>query len=191
MKAFMVLIVSAVFMSSVSFADSENYFKKRDRENCLKTHSDIFCAAAANVEEFSRKVGDDQEIVTGKAKESLNIMKTSLKSRKIAELAKVHILLDEMEVISAKYEKTLPEAKAFLDFERYEIIMITYGYINETTGNVRLALAAAYKAFGKKEKAKQIYRDIIIRYTGHRYKSLVKEAEFGLEDLKEDKKKSK
>lgn len=36
-----------------------------------------------------------------------------------------------------------------------------------------------------KDQAKRLYRHIIIKYTGFYYKSYVKQAEFGLEDLKE------
>ena len=37
---------------------------------------------------------------------------------------------------------------------------------------------------GNKTVAKKMYRDVIVRFTGSKYKSQVKEAEFGLEDLK-------
>jgi hypothetical protein len=41
-----------------------------------------------------------------------------------------------------------------------------------------------YASNWNKAVAKQMYRDVIIRFTGSKYKSQVKEAEFGLEDLK-------
>jgi len=37
----------------------------------------------------------------------------------------------------------------------------------------------------KKDKAKEMYRNVITTYVGDAYRSYVKQAEFGLEDLKE------
>jgi hypothetical protein len=44
--------------------------------------------------------------------------------------------------------------------------------------------AKYYADKGNKTVAKKMYRDVIVRFTGSKYKSQVKEAEFGLEDLK-------
>jgi len=41
-----------------------------------------------------------------------------------------------------------------------------------------------YALLGDKINAKKLFRDVIVRFTGTNYKSQVKEAEFGLEDLK-------
>lgn len=38
---------------------------------------------------------------------------------------------------------------------------------------------------GHKERAKQLYREVITTYVGDSYRSYVRQAEFGLEDLKE------
>lgn len=52
-----------------------------------------------------------------------------------------------------------------------------------------LKVGKLYESFGEYDKAKEIYRSIIIRYTGDYWKSYVKQAEFALEDLKEKMKK--
>jgi thiaminase len=49
---------------------------------------------------------------------------------------------------------------------------------------MQLFVADYYADHGDKDRAKQLYRDIITTYTGEAYKSYVKKAEFGLEDLK-------
>jgi len=56
-----------------------------------------------------------------------------------------------------------------------------------TKNAIKMKLAAAKYAIeqGNKAVAKQQYRDIIITFTGPAYASYVKQAEFGLEDLKE------
>lgn len=41
-----------------------------------------------------------------------------------------------------------------------------------------------YAKLGEKDKAKEMYRKVIVIYTGTAYKSYVKKAEFALEDLK-------
>jgi hypothetical protein len=64
-----------------------------------------------------------------------------------------------------------------------------YGFCGATSDIAKAAqmkLAAAKYALeqGNKAVAKQQYRDIIITFTGPAYASYVKQAEFGLEDLK-------
>jgi hypothetical protein len=55
---------------------------------------------------------------------------------------------------------------------------------NQRSAEMDVFIANYYAKYGDKEKAKQLYRDIIVIYTGTAYKSYVKQAEFGLEDLK-------
>ncbi len=51
-----------------------------------------------------------------------------------------------------------------------------------------IVATAKYNAIkGNKSVAKKMFRDLIVRFTGINYKSQVKEAEFGLEDLNTDK----
>jgi hypothetical protein len=56
--------------------------------------------------------------------------------------------------------------------------------INRAAAEVELLAAKHFKDFGNKDVAKDIYRKIIVKYTGGAYKSHVKQAEFGLEDLR-------
>jgi len=50
--------------------------------------------------------------------------------------------------------------------------------------NTIVKTAKYYSDKGNKAVAKKMYRDVIVRFTGSKYKSQVKEAEFGLDDLK-------
>lgn len=49
----------------------------------------------------------------------------------------------------------------------------------------QIQFAASLAKSGDSEAAKEAYRNVIVNYTGLAYKSYVKRAEFGLEDIKE------
>ena len=51
--------------------------------------------------------------------------------------------------------------------------------------NAIVKTAKYYAGKGDKATAKRMYRDVIVRFTGLKYQSQVKEAEFGIEDLKQ------
>jgi len=58
-------------------------------------------------------------------------------------------------------------------------------YLYPIKAQMLVASANYYLQACNKDKAKAIYRDVILTYTGSNYKSIVKQAEFGLEDLKD------
>jgi hypothetical protein len=65
-----------------------------------------------------------------------------------------------------------------------------FGYAQvyaEKSAIMKLKTAEQAVKYGLRNKAKSIYRNIITSYVGYAYKSYVKQAEFGLEDLKEQK----
>lgn len=55
---------------------------------------------------------------------------------------------------------------------------------NGVAADIEVKTADYLAKVGEKEQAKMLYRNIITIYTGSAYKSEVKKAEFGLEDLK-------
>ena len=57
---------------------------------------------------------------------------------------------------------------------------------NERTAEMMLFIAYYYANMGDKKKAKAYYRVIIVMFAGDAYRSFVRQAEFGLEDLKEN-----
>lgn len=61
----------------------------------------------------------------------------------------------------------------------------TVGYANSRAAQMKLNAAKYALEQGNKQVAKQLYRDVIITFTGPAYASYVKQAEFGLEDLKQ------
>lgn len=56
--------------------------------------------------------------------------------------------------------------------------------VAKTQADMMLECAQYYARTGDKERAKKLYREIITNFVGDDYKSQVKKAEFGLEDLK-------
>lgn len=50
-----------------------------------------------------------------------------------------------------------------------------------------IVAAGMYAAHGDKADAKKLYRHVVVTFTGDDYKGCVRQAEFGLEDLKEAK----
>ena len=49
---------------------------------------------------------------------------------------------------------------------------------------MRINIGGMYSKLGERDKAKEMYRDVVVNYTGTAYRSYVKKAEFALEDLK-------
>lgn len=66
----------------------------------------------------------------------------------------------------------------------YGTAMISYSFIVESLAEMTLEVADMYRQLGMRDEAKKYYRLVITTYTGNAYKSQVKKAEFGLEDLK-------
>ena len=60
-----------------------------------------------------------------------------------------------------------------------------YGHIVPITAKLRLTIGNVHKEAGQFDEAKKMFRSIITNYTGANYTSLVKQAEFALEDLKD------
>lgn len=57
-------------------------------------------------------------------------------------------------------------------------------HTEQTLASMLNNTAKYYASFGNKAEAKKRYRDVVIRFTGDPFRSQVKAAEFGLEDLK-------
>ena len=52
---------------------------------------------------------------------------------------------------------------------------------------MKYEIGELYKDSGDKVKAKKVFRYIIVKFTTYEFKSCAKQAEFALEDLKENK----
>lgn len=70
------------------------------------------------------------------------------------------------------------------DFKFYMSCRDLYGILGGHYAEMMLSLGEYASQIEKKDEAKQIYRDIIITFTGDGFRSYVKKAEFALEDLK-------
>ena len=62
---------------------------------------------------------------------------------------------------------------------------ITLRLVASKSAEMEVITADYFAKNGMKDKAKEMYRNIIITYVGDAYKSYVKQAEFGLKDLEE------
>lgn len=103
-------------------------------------------------------------------------------------------------ILTTKNFKNIPQAispitsaEKMLDFysnmkglptDEYRQAIISYSLIAKSLAEMTLELADMYKQLGMKDKAKKYYRSVVTTFTGDAYKSQVKKAEFGLEDLK-------
>lgn len=70
------------------------------------------------------------------------------------------------------------------NFKFYSSCMDIYGLLGGVRAEMMLSTGKYAAELGKKEDAKQIFRDIVTNFTGEAYKSQVKKAEFALQDLK-------
>jgi hypothetical protein len=60
-----------------------------------------------------------------------------------------------------------------------------YKSVIPLTAQLRLTIGNVHKEAGQFDKARQVFRSVITNYTGTNYTSLVKKAEFALDDLKD------
>jgi hypothetical protein len=70
---------------------------------------------------------------------------------------------------------------------RSDLYLPCLGYLRslrEYSAEMEIATAKYFAQSGKKEEAKEMYRNVITNYVGSSYRSYVKQAELGLEDLK-------
>jgi TolA-binding protein len=65
-------------------------------------------------------------------------------------------------------------------------ICMSYGErIHPIAAEMKLTAAGYYARTGNLDKAKELYRHIIVTYTGYSYLPVVRRAQFGLEDIRE------
>ena len=72
-----------------------------------------------------------------------------------------------------------------LNAKDYKFALSSYLLLLKETADLYLKIGEYYVEMGEKQKAKKIYRHIIITYTEDVFKSHVKIAEFALQDLEE------
>lgn len=102
-----------------------------------------------------------------------NLQKTPLALKPIASAEKMLEFYGDRMRLPARYNQNA-----------YGSAINIYSFIVESMAEMTLSVADMYKQLGLKDEAKKYYRLVIITYTGDAYKSQVKKAEFGLEDLK-------
>ncbi|MGD0276959.1 MAG: hypothetical protein ABSB79_13060 [Syntrophales bacterium] len=72
-----------------------------------------------------------------------------------------------------------------LNYNDYKTALRGYLDLLKATADLYLKMGEYYAAMGDKQKAKTIYKHVIINYTEDIFKSYVIKAEFALKDLEE------
>jgi thiaminase len=74
---------------------------------------------------------------------------------------------------------------AYPSTSTYIDCLTNYRLIGEQSAQLEVMTAKYFAQKGRIDKAKELYRNIITTYVGDSYRSYVRQAEFGLNDLKE------
>ncbi len=101
-----------------------------------------------------------------------------------ADQGKLMLNIDKAKLIRADQENQCSWAYGT---SSYIDCLTNLRLVAEQSAQMEIITAKYFAQKGMKDKAKEMYRNIITTYVGDAYRSYVKQAEFGLEDLKENK----
>ena len=199
--ALILLLITMPSYASESISISEKNMDDRNMDNEADELKNLFSITTNKIKEFESKhptgIPKFHEVRFDDHKELSNYY-TNRYLLKFAEQS-LDIALDRKEKADRIIEayKDILSMTGKLNAECDECMRIykdrqyCYGacmlreFLAKKSAEMALNAATFCTQKGLYAKAKQLYREIIITYTGDAYRSYVKQAEFGIEDLKE------
>jgi len=152
--------------------------------NCRQRSPNLYCLyVESGYMGLHRKLESDISDSMAKHAKQVKLINEIVMAKDKDKIPQVLDLLRSAEDISNDYEgkETLMQ---FRDLSGYKAASSAYVLIVSETAAMRIDIGRMYSELGERDKAKEMYRSVVINYTGTAYRSYVKKAEFALEDLK-------
>lgn len=146
---------------------------------CPDYYSQLLCLYSTSVKSFYDRLREDISLAEQKEIEQLDLIREIENTRDISRIPEAYAPIRTLD-----HRLEFYEGKSDLNIAPFRAANVSYLALAEATARMRLRMGGLHKKFGEKEKARDVYRGIIIQYTGNAYRSYVKQAEFALEDLK-------
>lgn len=184
MKVFAMILLAFHLSVAYVFASDES---TTHREQVVKSLEPFMKDGLLTSESFTDKLLEDNEWVANKQRQQIHLFKEMLIQwqRYVAkEVERSESLADEVYAKAVDYQDRLQHIclQGHYMCSQAEKQMMN---IAESALNMRMLAAEGYVKANEIERAKKVYRDIIVTFTQQRFSSYIKKAEFALEDIKE------
>lgn len=152
--------------------------------SCSQYHSNLYCLYESSPSAFYNRMQSDMRVSTDKRLEQLRLIDEIVQTKDTGKTPQVLELLRAVDNLTDDYSGREDLLKASSQVNAYSASSDAYVYVVSESAEMRIAVGGMYAKLGDKDKAKEMYRNVVISYTGTAYRSFVKRAEFALEDLK-------
>ncbi|MFA4935501.1 MAG: hypothetical protein WC568_06665 [Candidatus Methanoperedens sp.] len=142
-------------------------------------YSQLKCLYYKSVTAFYNRLREDITFAHDKQVALLNLVYYIEINKDKSKFNETNLLVNDV-IDRLKYY----DGRSDLDIAPFRAASDSYRALVEASAEMKLRIGQMYVNLGEKDKAKQMFRSIIINYTGSAYKPYVKKAEFALEDLK-------
>lgn len=154
--------------------------------NCGPYEPEISCVYEKSASMFAKHL-DDDIVQAGENEKKLLILLDAIKSSdQKDDIHKAIVLIQETNKLCEFYANN-DYLLRYRRYDAYRASNTAYEGIRQNVASMMLRVAAMFVRIGEKDRAKQAYRMIIEGFDYPAYRSYVKKAEFGLDDLKEAK----
>jgi hypothetical protein len=179
-KSLLCVWIVVVALAGIGYADNGTPpgSTREQEEPALATPSD-------SIESLSEKAEGEMKWGLSKRLEQLAIAKSMISSGRYKDIGKVKQLADEVFTRAMAHRDRMRAFKAMNESYGYSMESNVAESLATTAAEMYIEAAQNQVRAKRYEDAKETYRMVIITFVGNDFKTYVKQAEFGLEDLKE------
>lgn len=177
-------MLSFLFICLVMITGCATVTPEQRKYSCSQYHSSLYCLYTGSATAFYNKLESDLRVSTDKHIEQLGLIDEIVKTQDKSKIPQVFDLLRSVENLTDDYRGKEDLMKASRQLNAFSAASDAYVFVISKTAEMRIAIGGMYAKLGDKDKAKEMYRNVVVSYTGTAYRSYVKKAEFALDDLK-------